>query len=620
MKAIKLGLFFSLLLVFASCNNDDDDNNNGGTPEPPVADLTIYETAVASENLTILVEALERTGLDTTLDDPGTYTVFAPTDEAFTTAGVSLEDFTNEELTNLLLNHVLGTTVLSSSLSTGYVNTLATGPGENSISLFVNTEGGVEFNGVSSPLSDGLDINASNGVIHLVDTPLSIPNVVNHVVANPDFQSLEDAVLAFENELTDILTGEGPFTIFAPSNEAFANLADVLGTETVDPETLRTILLYHVVAGQNLQSDNLTAGLEMTTANEELLYMDSEEGTKLIDGTGGDGVSILTSDIQGSNGVIHEIDRVLLPPSIVNSTVGEANIYQLAKLTPGYSLLATAIEQAGLVDLLSNPQADLTVFAPNDAAFATYLSNFEGIDSLEDISEEDLANLLLNHLVQGQFSSSEIVAAGTGYNNTLATTPDGDNDYLSLYIRVEDGGVTLNGTSKVVFPDFVVSNGTVHLVDAIIDLPTVVTFATADPDFSSLADALEKVENSAGYVETLQTPWGTDPAPFTVFAPDNAAFADLLADLGADSLNDIDPDLVAETLAYHVVAGTNARADDISSGPLETLGGEVTVTAGAGVSITDANGRVSNVTAANVQAYNGVIHVIDAVILPLIEF
>lgn len=619
MKAFRPELLFSLLLVFASCNNDDDDNNdNGGTPEPPVEVLSIYETAVANENLTTLVEALELTGLDETLNAPGSYTVFAPTNDAFTTAGIELDDFTEEELKNLLLNHVLGTEVMSASLAPGYVNTLAKGTGERNISLFISTENGVEFNATSSPVEGGLDIEASNGVIHLVDAPIGIPDAGSHIVINPDFDALEETLLNYGQELVEALDGEGPFTIFAPTNEAFENLADVLGVEVVDEETLTTILLYHVVIGQNLQTEDLTAGLAMTTANEELLYMDSEEGVKLIDGTGGEGINILTSNIQGSNGVIHKIDRVLLPPSLVNSTVSEATIYDLARLTPGYATLAKAIERAGLVELLSDPGANLTVFAPNDSAFLAYLSNFEGIDSLEDIPEADLANLLLNHLVEGRFSSSQIIAAGTGYVNTLATVGNEDQDFLSLHINTADG-VVLNGASKVVFPDFAVSNGTVHLVDAIIDLPTVATFAIADPEFSSLAQALNAVEGSAGYIEDLQTPWGTDPAPFTILAPDNDAFAALLDEVGVSGLDGLDANVVATTLAYHVIAGANLRSDDILSGTVTTLGGDVTVTVGEGISITDANNRISTVTAANIQAYNGVIHVIDRVIRPPLD-
>lgn len=612
LKTLHLSLIAMFVLFAVGCSSDD--NNDGGTTEPPVEDLSIYETAVASSDLTILVEALERTGLDATLNDPGTYTVFAPTNDAFTAAGISLDDFSDEELTNLLLNHVLGSEVMSGDLTTTYVNTLATGPNDNNISLYVNTDGGVTFNGVSSPVSDGLDIGASNGVIHLIDTPLAIPNVVNHVVANPDFQTLEDAVLSFENELTDILTADGPYTIFAPSNEAFEDLFATLGTTEVDPAVLRTVLLYHVVVGVNAQSGDLTDGQELEMGIDgEILTVDLSDGAKVVDGTG-NAINITTTDIQGSNGVIHEVDQVLLPPSIVEALAANATIYQLAKFTPGYSTLAAAIEQAGLVEALNAPDADLTVFAPDDAAFAAFLEANE-ISSLADVDNDLLTAILLNHAISGQLTAADVVGGGNSYASTLATTPEEEGANLSLYINTDDG-VTLNGSSNVIATDVEVSNGIVHLVDAVIELPTVVTFATVDPNFNVLASALTRVDGSAGYVATLQTAWGTDPAPFTVFAPTNNAFADLITELNIESLDDLDDATVTSVLSYHVIGGANVRSDQVTAGPVSTLGGEVTLGTDGGVTITDANDRVSTVVAADVQAYNGVIHAIDTVILP----
>ncbi|MBL7472684.1 fasciclin domain-containing protein [Robertkochia sediminum] len=603
MKIFTRGIFLTLLTIVASCNDDDDGNRS-----TPPSVLSIYETAISSPDLTILVEALDRTGLSETLDEPGTYTVFAPTDEAFTSAGVSLDDFTDDELTNLLLNHVLAAEVGSGDLTTGYLNTLATGPEEKLISLFVNTDGEVLLNGTSSPVADGLDIGASNGVIHLIDQPLNIPNVVDHVVANPAFNSLREVILSFGDAVTDILDEEGPFTIFAPTEEAFANLTDILGEEGVNEEILLSILLYHVVPGQNLQSGDLTPGLEMITANGESLFMDSEDGTRLIDGTGGAGVNILTSDIQGSNGVIHEIDRVLLPPSIVNNTVLEASIYQLAKLTPGYALLAEAIERAGLVEKLSDPDANLTVFAPNDDAFITFLSGFDNINNLADIPEADLANLLNNHLLSGQFTAADIVSAGSGYASTLAITAGDDPDNISLYVNVSEEGVTLNGISAVVFPDFQVSNGIVHLVDAVIDLPTVVTFAAADPNFSTLAEAV--IEQ--GLSDVLG---GTEGSPFTVFAPTNEAFADLTDPPTGDALTQV--------LLHHVVGESNVRSSDLQQGDntLASLEGDnllITLPPAQGgvADITDGSGNTGSIIDVDVQAVNGVIHVLDQVMLP----
>ena len=141
------------------------------------------------------------------------------------------------------------------------------------------------------------------------------------------------------------------------------------------------------------------------------------------------------------------------------------------------------------------------------------------------------------------------------------------------------------------------------------------TFATADPNFSSLVAALTR-ESSFSYVATLSTANGTDPAPFTVFAPTNDAFTALIAELDAvEALGDIPTATLEAALNTHVVAGANVREADLTDGPVTTLGGEVTIDASTAV-ITDANGRESTIVVTNVQASNGVIHAIDTVLLP----
>jgi uncharacterized surface protein with fasciclin (FAS1) repeats len=143
-----------------------------------------------------------------------------------------------------------------------------------------------------------------------------------------------------------------------------------------------------------------------------------------------------------------------------------------------------------------------------------------------------------------------------------------------------------------------------------------VTFATADPTFETLVAALTR-EDQPDFVGTLSTPNGTSPAPFTVFAPTNDAFADLLDELSLGSLDDIDTATLTATLNYHVIAEANVRADDLVSGPVTTLGGDIEIDADNGT-ITDANGRVINIIVTDVQAANGVVHVVSRVILPLL--
>ena len=158
----------------------------------------------------------------------------------------------------------------------------------------------------------------------------------------------------------------------------------------------------------------------------------------------------------------------------------------------------------------------------------------------------------------------------------------------------------------------------IHAVDAVINLPTVVDFALADPTFSTLVTALTDSRLTTDFVSILSTANGTDPAPFTVFAPTNDAFTALLTELNVTSLVDIDEPTLNATLKYHVVGGSNVIASQVTNGlTIGTLGGDITATVDdTTVTLTDSNGRISTIVATNVQAANGVIHAIDMVILP----
>ena len=222
-----------------------------------------------------------------------------------------------------------------------------------------------------------------------------------------------------------------------------------------------------------------------------------------------------------------------------------------------------------------------------------------------------LSQILLNHVVSGAVKSTDLI---TGYVNTLSTATPG-SAAMSMHVNT-DGGVTLNGTSTVTNADTVLENGIVHLVDQVIGLPTVVTFATADPGFSILVQALTR-SDQPDFVSTLSTENGTGPAPFTVFAPTNDAFVNLLAELGVDSLDDIDGDTLTATLQHHVVGGANVLSSDLTDNmTIGTLGGDITANVTSGATLTDANNRVSNIIVVDVQASNGVIHAIDKVVLP----
>lgn len=300
-------ILFSLVLLI-SCNDDDN------TAAPPV-DNSITGLALKTPDLSMLVQALQRAELTATLQTSGTYTVFAPTNSAFTaflatTPYATINDVPKEALTQILLNHVITTKLTASDLTTGYIKTLATGTASssNTLSMYVNTAAGVELNGgakVTTP-----NVMASNGVIHIVNQVIGLPTIVTHATANPNFTTLVGLLSGQGLVPTLGGTASSPFTVFAPTNSAFTTF------EMQNPGTLASltaaqvtsVLKYHVVAGANV----LSTGIPTTPITT------LETGTFTIAGTvitdeEMRNTNIVAVDVQCSNGVIHVIDNVLLP-------------------------------------------------------------------------------------------------------------------------------------------------------------------------------------------------------------------------------------------------------------------------------------------------------------------
>ncbi|MBL7561051.1 fasciclin domain-containing protein [Olleya sp. YSTF-M6] len=289
----------------------------------------------------------------------------------------------------------------------------------------------------------------------------------------------------------------------------------------------------------------------------------------------------------------------------------QLNIVETAQATPSLSILVEAAVQVGLVDALS-ASGDKTVLAPTNDAFTAFL-DAKGFASLEEVPDEVLTQILLNHVIDGSNIMSSDLAGSTGYTTTLASGPNNTN--LSLFW---DGtsGVTFNGTSDVALADINTSNGIVHVVDAVIDLPTIATFATSNPNLTNLVAALQYADSGMPTVPYITTVSDAEAGPFTVFAPTDAAFGDLLVELNATALTDLDTATVDAVLTYHVVAA-NVQSSMLASGTVATLGGDITADATA-FTLTDANDRVSNIITSlvDIQATNGVVHAIDQVILP----
>ena len=429
-------------------------------------------------------------------------------------------------------------------------------------------------------------------------------NIVETAVGISNLSNLVAALQAADGDLVSVLNGGGPFTVLAPTNAAFetflednnfASLADV------PTDVLAQVLLNHVITGSVKSTDLVAAGSGYAKTNASgaggnamSLYIDTSNGVRFNNVS-----SVTSSDIIASNGVIHIVDAVIGLPSVVDHALANS----------AFSNLVASLQAADgdLVNVLSGA-GPFTVLAPDNAAFGNFLTD-NGFAGLGDVPTDALSQVLLNHVIGGTILSTDLVALGADYASTSASGAGGNA--MSIYFDTSSG-VTFNGISSVTSADVIAANGVIHAVDAVIGLPTVVDFALADPNFSTLVAALTRSDLTFDYVTTLQS-----DGPFTVFAPTNTAFGDLLTELGAGSLADIDEPTLKATLDHHAVAGANVRSGDLMDNfTVGTLGGNIIANVTGGATLTDANDRVSNIIAVDVQAVNGVIHAIDKVILP----
>ena len=324
----KLKIAFAIIAFtsfIVSCDDDD---------EMPV-DNTITGIASRTADLSILVQALTRAGLaDDLQNSSAQLTAFAPTNDAFNAFFLSISPTTNVNnvdlptLTKVLLNHVIGTEIKSVDVpAAGYVSTLSTfGTGTNSttISMFVQKvgidvfiNGGTATTGVKVTTAD---IDASNGVVHIVNKVIAIPTIVDHVVANPNFDTLETLVTspAQSAVLAELqgLTAAAPATIFAPNNAAFATATGTGGwANGATSAQVTKVLQYHVTAAGNVRSSQLTNNqvIPMITSPVQNTTVILGTGTVDIRDTANSLSRVFQADVQASNGVIHGVSKVLQP-------------------------------------------------------------------------------------------------------------------------------------------------------------------------------------------------------------------------------------------------------------------------------------------------------------------
>ena len=414
---------------------------------------TVVDIVVNSDVHNLLEAAVIEADLAGALSGEGPFTVFAPTDDAFLALAGALDATAEDllalpELTDILLYHVVGGTALSSDLADG--QTIATLNGAE-VTVTINDEG-IFINDAQVTFAD---IVADNGVVHVIDAVLIPPTpepqpatVVEIVVNSPVHNLLEAAVI--EADLAGALSGEGPFTVFAPTDDAFLALAGALDATAEDllalPE-LADILLYHVVGGTALSSD-LADGQTIATLNgAEVTVTINDEGIFIND------AQVTVADIVADNGIVHVIDAVLIPPVPTNTVV------DVIVNSDVHNLLEAAVIEADLAGALSG-EGPFTVFAPTDDAFLA-LAGALGATAEDLLALPELADILLYHVVGGTALSSDLA------DGQAIATLNGAEVTVSIEC---DGSIFIND-AQVVLADIVADNGVVHVIDAVLTPP-----------------------------------------------------------------------------------------------------------------------------------------------------
>ncbi|MEQ9308862.1 MAG: fasciclin domain-containing protein [Balneolaceae bacterium] len=401
-------------------------------------------------------------------------------------------------------------------------------------------------------------------------------NIVETALENENFSILAQAIQ--DAGLTVALEGEGPFTVFAPTNSAFEALPS--GTlESLTNEQLVQILQFHVVEGR-IASTDLAITQDVATLSGEELLIQFESGTVTINGTS----NVTLANVEASNGIIHAINTVLLPQGI-----REANIVDQAEAAGTFTTLISALESTNLTTTLKY-NGDFTVFAPTDDAFNALPTGL-----LASLTVEQLTEILTYHVLSGEVFSNDLDA------QQAPTTLFGEE----LFVTSGTQGVFVNGSSEVATADIDVTNGVIHAINKVLfpdSYGTVVDAASKRYNFNTLVNAIV----SADLVTALSDTEGT----FTVFAPTDAAFANLPEGL----LASLTTEQLATILQYHVLPVNVASVDlEASQAPASLTGESIYVTLENGIVTVNNNPTVIE---ADISTNNGTIHAIDEVILP----
>ena len=518
--------------------------------------MDIPANAQATGSHDILVDALIHAGLVAALQQEGPYTVFAPTDDAFAAAGIDLTTYDTDEknstLSDILLYHVVLASVTASDLTDGMTAQALNGDdlsftvtngavmvndanvttadviASNGVIHVIDkvlmppvgiteADGDICYNTHTHAISAGASFEECTSYAYYVDANfggMSFTGCYNMFTHVPDASVSQEICEAYvwtpamniamtaqattihtalvaalaQAELVETLQGTGPFTVFAPTDEAFAAAGiDLAALDTVEGKaTLTDILLYHVVSG-SVPASAVTDGMSATAVNEDDLSFTVAEGVMVND------ANVVLADVPASNGVIHVIDKVLMPPADLG------DIPSVAQATTIHTALVAALAQAELVETLQGT-GPFTVFAPTDEAFAAAGIDLAALDTVE--GKATLTDILLYHVVSGSVPASAVT-------DGMSATAVNEDD-LSFTVAE---GVMVND-ANVVLADVPASNGVIHVIDKVLmppaDEPAVPEGCDYVVGIDETGFAFDNVDLSVAVGETVCWIWNDE--------------------------------------------------------------------------------------------------------------
>ncbi|GJM60909.1 hypothetical protein PEDI_14610 [Persicobacter diffluens] len=415
--------------------------------------------------------------------------------------------------------------------------------------------------------------------------PIEENSILDIISGEDDLSTLVTVASGFPDVVDALNNPDAELTLFAPTNDAFTDFLELYPNLTNDQ--IEEILTFHVLASIEMAAD-LSDGQTLATLQGENLIVSIDGASVMINDA-----NVTEVDLEAVNGVIHKIDMVLVPSTVPTQTIAE-----IAVGNEDFSLLVEAVTRFDdLTAAISSRESQLTVFAPTNDAFQALLDSNDDWNSLDDISDELLKDVLEFHVAAEVIASTDLSEGQeiTMLNGAVAT------------ITLENGHMIED--ANIAAADIFAVNGVVHVIDMVILPPqpmSIAEIAVEDENFSILVEAVSKFPD-------LLTAISDESSMLTVFAPTNAAFADLLASNPEwNTLDDIDEATLEAVLEYHILT-SEVFSSALSNSRAETLNGKyIDINIDNGVMINDAM-----VTTADVDATNGVIHVIDKVLIPL---